>query len=487
MEPWEKLGLESPDQFNMLVDRGMIEAPTASINAQNPQIVQDEADAMAAAQMDQGRQAEDQYNAMLAGRAAEEQFANDAMMNQADLVDPRSMQFQSDQDAASYYMNQFLPDQSGYNLAKQAIKNEAELIKLDQAKQAEVINQQNKTIEDITKEQEMAEMRRQQEIFDRSQEIDNAAKEIGSQKIDANRFWANKSTGDKILAGISLFLGGFAQGAFGAPNNALQIINRAIDRDIDEQKANFSAKREALADKRSVYRDMFERFKDQDQARAASKIAAIEQAKNQIMEQTAKTRSANAINEANKLIGQLDIQKEAELNNMRLAFGKQLATKKNDELIVEGFGVARTREDAKEVKTAIEEKAKFDRQLGEMIDLRTKRGAEVWETEDVERGKQLSKDLLLTYKNLAKLGVLSVSDENIINQIIPEDPLNFNFSSFAGKDPTMARLKALKTDTDKDFQTKLRTRLRGGSQTFKPIEQQQKEAGMTRPKGSLKQ
>lgn len=126
------------------------------------------------------------------------------------------------------------------------------------------------------------------------------------------------------------------------------------------------------------------------------------------------------------------------------------------------FGLANTVDDAKQLKEAFEAKKNFDNKLDQMIELRKNKGAEVWNREDVARGKQLSKDLLLEYKNMAKLGVLSKSDEDIINAIIPEDPLEFKLSSLVGQDPIMNNLKKFKEDSDKNFNTRIATRTRAG-------------------------
>lgn len=129
------------------------------------------------------------------------------------------------------------------------------------------------------------------------------------------------------------------------------------------------------------------------------------------------------------------------------------------------YGLANTPDDAKQLKEAHEAKKNFDNKLQQMIDLREKHGGgAIFNRDDVARGKQLSKDLLLEYKNMAKLGVLSKSDEDIINAIIPEDPLQYNspLASVQGQDPTLSRLKSFKDDSDKDFQTRIGTRTRAG-------------------------
>jgi len=130
------------------------------------------------------------------------------------------------------------------------------------------------------------------------------------------------------------------------------------------------------------------------------------------------------------------------------------------------YGVANTSEDAKQLKEAHESKLAFDGKIQEMIDLRKKYGGEMFNREAVARGKQLSKDLLLEYKNMAKLGVLSKSDEDIINAIIPEDPLEYKVSSIVGQDPIMTKLTKFKQDSDRDFKTRVATRTREGLSNY---------------------
>ena len=64
---------------------------------------------------------------------------------------------------------------------------------------------------------------------------------------------------------------------------------------------------------------------------------------------------------------------------------------------------------------------------------------------------------------MAKLGVLSVSDENILNKIIPSDPLEYNspLAAIQGQDPILSNLKKFKEDSDRDFENKLSLRIKG--------------------------
>lgn len=137
---------------------------------------------------------------------------------------------------------------------------------------------------------------------------------------------------------------------------------------------------------------------------------------------------------------------------------------------VPGVGIALNADDAKTLKGAKEMKSKFDRQINELIELRGGKmnpetgkreggyGVEYINRNAVDRGKQLSKDLLLTYKNLSKLGVLSKADEEIVNAIIPQDPLGQDWA--VGQDPILHRLEKFKGDLDEDYEMTLATRLK---------------------------
>lgn len=146
---------------------------------------------------------------------------------------------------------------------------------------------------------------------------------------------------------------------------------------------------------------------------------------------------------------------------------KEAAAEKNAEkmetLRVGNYGFAQTPDDAKQLKEASESKKAFDGKLDELIELRKKHGGgAVLNREDVARAKQLSKDLLLDYKNMAKLGVLSKSDEDIINAIIPSDPLQYRgvLEVVQGQDSILNNMQKFKSDSDRDFKTKLGNRLR---------------------------
>lgn len=119
---------------------------------------------------------------------------------------------------------------SAYGKAKSAqFEHEAGIAQADAAAQSEMSDKYAKQLSDWQTHGE--------KIFS----------EYASGKIDPDRYWASQSTGQKIGAGISLILGGLGAGLTHGPNLALQVIDKAIDRDIEAQKMNLGKKANELS------------------------------------------------------------------------------------------------------------------------------------------------------------------------------------------------------------------------------------------------
>ena len=167
--------------------------------------------------------------------------------------------------------------------------------------------------------------------------------------------------------------------------------------------------------------------------------------------------------EARKEAARLSAGSQKEARDQR-EYDKQVKLKEKMQGLQTPFGLASTADDAKQLKEGYVSKNNFDKKLNELISLREKYGGEVMNREAVARGEQLSKDLLLEYKNMAKLGVLSQSDESIINAIIPADPLAFRspLAAMQGQDPILSNLKKFKGDSDADYKNQIAARTRQG-------------------------
>jgi hypothetical protein len=98
-------------------------------------------------------------------------------------------------------------------------------------------------------------------------EMDGLAKQIQEKKIDPNRLWNNKSTGDKIMSSIALVLGGIGGALTGRDNAALKIMQSQIDADIDAQKADQTGKE-------SLYQMALKKYGNEQDAYQAARLNA---------------------------------------------------------------------------------------------------------------------------------------------------------------------------------------------------------------------
>ena len=123
--------------------------------------------------------------------------------------------------------------------------------------------------------------------------------------IDPNKFWANKTTGDKVMASIAIFLGGLGSGQ----NQALSVIDNAITRDIEAQKQAALGAKGKFEGENNIYRNMMDQFQNETAAFTASRLAALNIAEMQLKKAESGTANLQAKARAQQAMGQLGLQK----------------------------------------------------------------------------------------------------------------------------------------------------------------------------------
>jgi hypothetical protein len=181
-------------------------------------------------------------------------------------------------------------------------------------------------MEAMQAQQQQMEDARQAEANTQYQKVQQAADEASkAAKIDPNNFWNTRSTGQKIAAAIGIALGGIGGGMSGhGGNTAMDVINKAIDRDIDAQKFNADQKGRNFSNQVGLYNVMRQKFGDERQAEAATRMSYLQSAEMQIRETAAKFQSPELQARAMQAVGQLQ-QKQAEIAHGVLAQGYQTA------------------------------------------------------------------------------------------------------------------------------------------------------------------
>lgn len=129
-----------------------------------------------------------------------------------------------------------------------------------------------------------------------NKEIDDFAQQYKNQRLDPNRLYASQSTGDKLLSGIALIISGMGAGLTGQPNLALQVMDKAIDRDIEAQKYNIDKGENLLSLQMKKYGNLMQAemaTKEMMMSQANSKLQqAIENAKSPQIAAQAKAAQA---------------------------------------------------------------------------------------------------------------------------------------------------------------------------------------------------
>ncbi len=197
-------------------------------------------------------------------------------------------------------------------------------------------------------------------------------------KVDPKRLWKNAATGDKILAGIGMVLGAFGSGA---SNRGVAVISQAIDRDINAQQADIATQKDAYSAKSGIYKDMVAQFKDKRASEEATRMAYLGNAEVRVKEMMARYSGPEAKAKGMELLGEIQMKKAEARQNFMKAMAPylqgpagpdsnpELMTQDQRERFVPGYGLALTKEDAKELKGAVAEVSAAKQSVRELLQI----------------------------------------------------------------------------------------------------------------------
>lgn len=182
----------------------------------------------------------------------------------------------------------------GYQQQAAGIQGQAKAESKGQAEQAKVMAEQAGAVNQLMTDHQA-----------KVQEIETERKALMQDyldgHIDPNRFMGSKDTTGRILTGIGLALGGLGAGLNGGSNQALDFLNKQIDRDIDAQKAD-------LGKKHTLLSMNMDRLKDENAAVQVTRMQMQDLMSAKIGQSAAKAQSAIAKSRGQQLLGQLQQQ-----------------------------------------------------------------------------------------------------------------------------------------------------------------------------------
>lgn len=196
---------------------------------------------------------------------------------------------------------------------------------LEASAQAKIEDQINTQIENNQKIQQVFE----QNFNSRMADMEALTQEMSTpEKVQSNRLWSNMGTAQKIGAGIAIALGGYGGALTGkGDNKALDIILKAIDRDVEEQKFNIKQKSQGLRDSANMSQTMLSnlqsKFSTDLQAEAALKALQLRQVQAKLAKDSGKYNNDQIKATAQYQIAELKRAEMAEIAKIKADMAQQ--------------------------------------------------------------------------------------------------------------------------------------------------------------------
>jgi hypothetical protein len=357
---------------------------------------------------------------------------------------------------------------------RQKIDQELSALDLDKSQQESTaaleamqkIREQEEQFDIAREERQRLQRQRETELM---AQVNTVSEEYNAMTVDPDRFFTKRGTGAKILAGIAAGLGAYAASMTGTKNFALEIINKAIDDDIEAQKAEIAKTAGSITEQRNLLNDMIRKGMNDAEAESATRAIMLQRARQMLEERMAKITKEDAKQRGGILQQQIRNDELMKLEQLKQsaasttttltkeemkpslqttlaitrekekakAEGKSegekkagLTAKEERELSVPGYlGVAPTPTEGRQARAAVSDGKALMGLLDDLIEQREKYGLALTSPTARTLGQGLAKEAQLIFKGdaFAALGVLAGPDMDIINAVIPEDPAAFKY------------------------------------------------------------
>ena len=236
------------------------------------------------------------------------------------------------------------PGSDAYKMMEDGIRSQGAAMREMSREQALAYQRSMDALENYNLDDQVAKLGQKTRTDAALTELDKMTNDLASQKIDSKRLYGNMGTGDKVLASIGLILGGFGASG-GGGNRAVAAMERAIDRDVADQKADYGIKKEKLGNKETLYARMLEKFKNEDAAREATKLNMLKGAELKLAELGARYQDKATQGKVAEQLGKLQLlQDQAKASFLNSMSGGDDPYKNMDESqakrFVPGYGFA---------------------------------------------------------------------------------------------------------------------------------------------------
>jgi hypothetical protein len=187
--------------------------------------------------------------------------------------------------------------QSGSEAAAQAAENTGKNERQELAQNAQTLADRNRIVGGLgglMDRSVSSEQGRGNRLNQARLNFEDIANRARSMTVDPDR----RSGGDRITGAIASLLGGIGSGITGGPNHAVQIIQHAIDRDVEAQRSNVANAQQGTAAAQTAYQLARDQGATEREAEALHMGFEYRRAADEMERLAALTGSSEAIDEA---------------------------------------------------------------------------------------------------------------------------------------------------------------------------------------------
>lgn len=185
---------------------------------------------------------------------------------------------------------QHLTEATRLGIDTQSAMTEAEKARAENL--ATAFHEENGILKQHLDDRAQNEEMRQAKLQEKFADAEKATQELASQSIDSKAFWADKGAGEKAIAAIAIGLGAAGSSLAKGPNVAADLINRAVDQNIDAQKANLEKTRGVAQAKMGLVGQYRELLGDERAAEMETRKTLLDAAMRHIDEVTKDSESS---------------------------------------------------------------------------------------------------------------------------------------------------------------------------------------------------
>jgi hypothetical protein len=316
---------------------------------------------------------------------------------------------------------------SGMNRLERGLTKEANLAEEQGKQTAAYYDGMAKQMEQQARDRQYREEQKELAANQHYEEMRQSQEQLS--KMKPQDFWADKSTGSRVIAGLSVMLGalGGAMDGTGA-NQGADVIDKAIERDLKMQMMNRDIAKEGIEGKKSLFQMRMNQYKDKDMAEAAARSDMLQGVELQIKKMQASNAGPQAKAKLDQVLGEIQMKKEAA--NAELASKFAEAQQKNLSKFVPALGgYALSDEGAKQLKTmgaTVDQTRRSVNDLLSMADTKNKRLSP-----DMAARAQVIKGTLMGSLRtfLVGPGAVSEYEQKLLDSIVADPTKMFSLDS----------------------------------------------------------